>query len=536
MRYNINFQSNNTLWILLLRPLLSLILLIVLSCNLYASQKNPIDSLEFSNPILKDKALQPRTRAFERLEFLGDRVFGLVTAHLLYKCYPSKNIGWLDQVYASLVSRPSLAQMYEGFGINPIVLYSSSYQPPLTGLIAEKTASDIVEAVMGALYIDQKFKTAQHWGETLIRTYYDLDDVDDKYTSPKLPVRVLSSTYMATFIRNRGLETLQNILSYQFKNSRLLFEAFYHSSMGGDSFKKLNYLGTRVLALVMAQKVYFDYPDMKEGYLKQQFETFIKNDNVERVFQSWKMDRYLARQDPGLLSLLLEPDHVPLRMAVDAVRSFIAAVYLDGGWESATEVTSQLFFMECPQDLIKLSVKSFEHKALHSEKHTEILDNEDKSSDQSEEVSDDADSALEEKWPSLGKSVPSDLLTSQLSPKRQPSQKSYLKVLESAKPTPPILPVQKDNKAKEEWPALSSQQRTTKSPYEESALKLSLDYASLIHRNMQQTNKKSTKHITQSKQSTQQEPWPPLSSRQSFAKSSEKSVTKTAAKNLSKNQ
>jgi dsRNA-specific ribonuclease len=105
--------------------------------------------LSFQTLLWEGKALQPRTKAFERLEFLGDRVLGLITAHMLYKCYPLKNIGWLAEAFSKLVSKPSLLRIYKACHIDSSLLASSSYQAPVMGPIAEKTASDIIEALIG---------------------------------------------------------------------------------------------------------------------------------------------------------------------------------------------------------------------------------------------------------------------------------------------------------------------------------------------------------------------------------------------------
>ena len=128
---------------------------------------------EFQDKSLRTKALQPRTQNFERLEFLGDRVLGLATAHLLYKNFPFNEIGWLTNSFQAIVSNSTLFKIYQDFNVDPSELASFNYNAPLSN-ISQKTASDIVESLIGAIYIEGTFTTAQTCCEQLIKRYYDL--------------------------------------------------------------------------------------------------------------------------------------------------------------------------------------------------------------------------------------------------------------------------------------------------------------------------------------------------------------------------
>jgi TPR repeat protein/dsRNA-specific ribonuclease len=297
---------------------------------------------EFSIPSLLEAALQPRTPEFERLEFLGDRVLGLVTAHYLHKKYPLKDIGGLTKIFTAIVSNFSLARMYQDLKVDPSKLSSFYYQAPI-GMISQKIASDIIEALMGAIYIDGGFEALQEIAEQFIETYHFIAD-KEKST----PIRPISScSKIDEFIFAKGLFSLQETISYHFKDSYLLYEAFNYPSA------RLGFIGPHVLALTIADRMFTGHPQAKEGYLMQGFEKTINNNNMKQVFQNWQLWRYLGKQHVSLTTTHSAPQAVSKRMAVDTVRALIGAVYLDGGWDEAQFITYKLLFFRPPDYFVK---------------------------------------------------------------------------------------------------------------------------------------------------------------------------------------
>jgi dsRNA-specific ribonuclease len=298
------------------------------------------DEEAFMQSSLRADALQPRTRDFERLEFLGDRVLGLITAHMLYKepSLQEENVGEMAKLYEVVVSKPILARMYYNLHIDSSELSSYAYCAPTSGLIAEKTASDIVESLVGALYKAKGFEKIQEPLEQFIRKYLNLDKKRANAMTPSTPIKV-------KFRCPGNLETLQQALGYQFSDPQLLHEAFKHSSVGGMSFKKLDFLGVRVLALAIADHVFTDYQSSGEGILTQAFERSANNSNLEKIFHTWQLGNYLKIQSGGT--------GVSTRMATDTVRSLMGAVYLDGGWKSASAVTHKFLFSVPPPHFIE---------------------------------------------------------------------------------------------------------------------------------------------------------------------------------------
>ena len=92
-------------------------------------------------------------RSYERLEFLGDRVLGLVVADVLMARYPDESEGDLARRHAPLVSRDSLVMVSRGLGLGRFLRLSPGEAGAGTG-DNDSVRADSLEAVLGALYLD----------------------------------------------------------------------------------------------------------------------------------------------------------------------------------------------------------------------------------------------------------------------------------------------------------------------------------------------------------------------------------------------
>ena len=94
-----------------------------------------------------------RYKDYERLEFLGDAVLGMVSSAFLYNEYPGKREGELTKIRASLVCEPSLADCARHLGL-PGLLRLGRGEEASGGREKESILCDVVEAVIGAMYLD----------------------------------------------------------------------------------------------------------------------------------------------------------------------------------------------------------------------------------------------------------------------------------------------------------------------------------------------------------------------------------------------
>jgi ribonuclease-3 len=104
---------------------------------------------------------------YQRLEFLGDSVLGLVIAELLIQLYPNENEGSLAKRQAALVRTESLAIVARTLGLGDDMLVAASEQNS-GGRDSNSNLEDVCEALIGALYLDAGFELVRDF----IRTYW----------------------------------------------------------------------------------------------------------------------------------------------------------------------------------------------------------------------------------------------------------------------------------------------------------------------------------------------------------------------------
>ena len=88
----------------------------------------------------------------EKIEFLGDRVLGLVIAKKLLEIYPEEKEGILDKKYASLVNKKTCLEIAKSINLQNYILIFNPKNRSVT--IEDKVISDSCEALIGAIYLD----------------------------------------------------------------------------------------------------------------------------------------------------------------------------------------------------------------------------------------------------------------------------------------------------------------------------------------------------------------------------------------------
>jgi ribonuclease-3 len=99
---------------------------------------------------------------YERLEFLGDRVLGMVIAKALYDRYPNEPEGFLSRRYNVLVARETCAENGREIGIPAMVRLGKQARSDGASQ-SENVVGDVMEALIGALLIDAGFEAAQRF-------------------------------------------------------------------------------------------------------------------------------------------------------------------------------------------------------------------------------------------------------------------------------------------------------------------------------------------------------------------------------------
>ena len=95
----------------------------------------------------------------EKLEFLGDRVLGLVIAKKLLEIYPDEKEGILDKKFASLVNKKTCLQIANKINLNKYILTLDIKKK--RNIIEDKVMSDCCEALIGSIYLDRGYSSVE---------------------------------------------------------------------------------------------------------------------------------------------------------------------------------------------------------------------------------------------------------------------------------------------------------------------------------------------------------------------------------------
>jgi ribonuclease-3 len=129
---------------------------------------------EPKDPKLFERALTHGSHGretYERLEFLGDRVLGLVVAAWLYQRFPSEPEGKMSRRYNALVARETCADVGRALDLPPFIRLGRQAREDHANL-SDNVVGDVVEAILGAIYLDGGLDRAEafvqtHWAPFL---------------------------------------------------------------------------------------------------------------------------------------------------------------------------------------------------------------------------------------------------------------------------------------------------------------------------------------------------------------------------------
>lgn len=129
-----------------------------------------------------------------------------------------------------------------------------------------------------------------------------------------------------------SLADLEKKLGYVFQNKSLLKAACSHPSFSfrerPSPFERLEFLGDRVLSLVLSHKLYLLFPDKEEGVLSYSLSSLVRKETIAQIMKEHGLDTFLKTS-------LEKQASVPLSVIADAGEAILGAVFLDGGYQEA---------------------------------------------------------------------------------------------------------------------------------------------------------------------------------------------------------
>ena len=109
---------------------------------------------------------------YERLEFLGDAVLEMISSAYLFKKYPEKREGEMSKIRASLVCEPALAYCSEQIDLKSYIQLGKG-EEATGGRNKESIIADVMEAVIGALFLDGGIDESKRFIDTYVLTNAD---------------------------------------------------------------------------------------------------------------------------------------------------------------------------------------------------------------------------------------------------------------------------------------------------------------------------------------------------------------------------
>ena len=129
----------------------------------------------------------------------------------------------------------------------------------------------------------------------------------------------------------KSVKDLEQNIKYYFKNKDLLHQALTHkSSNNTDNNEKLEFLGDRVLGLVISIKLLDKFPDEKEGIIDKKFANLVNKKTCTEIAKQLNLKKYIY-----LGSAHKNLERSSEKIIGDCLEAIIGGIYLDGGFKAS---------------------------------------------------------------------------------------------------------------------------------------------------------------------------------------------------------
>ena len=161
-----------------------------------------------SQPKMFERALTHGSHSgetYERLEFLGDRVLGLVVAAWLYERFPNEPEGKMSRRYNALVARETCAEVGHALDLPRHIRLGRQAREDNANL-SENVVGDVVESILGAIFLEGGLKQAERFVRTHWTPFLD--------TQKRAPVHPKSALQERAAAKNLGVPHYELVSRY----------------------------------------------------------------------------------------------------------------------------------------------------------------------------------------------------------------------------------------------------------------------------------------------------------------------------------
>jgi len=168
-----------------------------------------------------------------------------------------------------------------------------------------------------------------------------------------------------------NLVNLEKKLDIKFKNIDLLIKALTHKSFNSEvNNEKIEFLGDRVLGLIIAKKLLEIYPDEKEGILDKKFASLVNKKTCLEIAKKLELEKYILTFNPKNKKIKIED-----KVISDSCEALIGAIYLDKGLTIVEKIILELWKNKISESVVtpidaktklqELSLKKFKKLPIY---------------------------------------------------------------------------------------------------------------------------------------------------------------------------
>ena len=166
-------------------------------------------------------------------------------------------------------------------------------------------------------------------------------------------------------------QILEKKIDVKFKNINLLIKSLTHKSFDSkDNNEKIEFLGDRVLGLVLAKKLLDMYPNDKEGTLDKKFASLVNKKTCLEIAKNINLDKFILTFNPNNKQIKIED-----KILADSCEALIGAIYLEKGFSIVEKVIlnlwkknikkSEVMQIDAKTKLQELALKNFKKLPIY---------------------------------------------------------------------------------------------------------------------------------------------------------------------------
>ena len=143
-------------------------------------------------------------------------------------------------------------------------------------------------------------------------------------------------------------QNLEKKLKFNFKDKKILIKSLTHKSYDNQkNNEKMEFLGDRVLGLVIAKKLLEIYPDEKEGILDKKFASLVNKKTCLEIAKNLDLEKYILIFKPKNKNIKIED-----KVIADCCEALIGAIYLDKGFIAVEKIILYLWKKKIEESVI----------------------------------------------------------------------------------------------------------------------------------------------------------------------------------------